>query len=106
MVTLVVYIPETHLEEVKTALFNAGAGRYEGYDCCSWQVAGEGQFRALEGSKPFIGEEGTIERVNEYRVEMICVEELLPDVIAALKRAHPYEVPAFMVHKNELITGN
>ncbi len=92
---LTVYIPATHLEPVKEALFAAGAGRYANYDCCAWQVAGEGQFRPLPGSNPFLGDAGRVERVAEYRVEMIVPDEAIPGVVAALRRAHPYEEPAF-----------
>jgi hypothetical protein len=95
MYKLTVYIPETHLDSVKQALFEAGAGRYEQYDCCCWQVAGEGQFRPLDGSRPFLGQTGAIERVREYRVEMLCEPELAPTVTQALRQAHPYEEPAF-----------
>jgi hypothetical protein len=95
MLKLVVYIPESHLEPVKAALFAAGAGAYKNYDCCCWQVLGQGQFRPLKGSRPFIGQAGTVERVAEYRVEMICPEACQAAVSAALRRAHPYEQPAF-----------
>lgn len=95
MLKLVVYIPEPYLEVVKTALFAAGAGTYENYDCCCWQVRGEGQFRPLEGSQPFIGQSGVIERVVEYRVEMLCPEARCEAVQAALLCAHPYEQPAY-----------
>ena len=89
------YVPETHVEEVKQAVFEAGAGRIGDYDCCAWQVAGEGQFRPLAGSNPFVGQQGEIERVREFRVEMICPEAHLDDAIAALRAAHPYEEPAY-----------
>jgi hypothetical protein len=92
---LTVYIPVTHTETVKTALFAAGAGRYAGYDCCSWQVLGEGQFRPLDGSRPFLGAAGKLERVPEHRVEMVVPDDVVPAVIAALRQAHPYEEPAF-----------
>ena len=59
MHTLTVYIPETHLEQVKDAIFAAGAGRYAAYDRCCWQTPGQGQFRPLEGSNPAIGTHGT-----------------------------------------------
>lgn len=101
MLTLVVYIPEAHVEAVKAALFAAGAGRYRNYDCCAWQVRGDGQFRALAGSRPFIGREGQIETVPECRVEMICIEEHLDAVLTALRASHPYEEPAFAVFRNE-----
>ena len=95
MYKLTVYIPESHLESVKTALFAAGAGRYAAYDRCCWQVLGQGQFRPLTGSKPFIGKTGVEEQVPEYRVEMICADAAVSAVTAALRAAHPYEEPAF-----------
>jgi len=92
---LTVYVPESHLESVKDALFAAGAGCYAGYDRCCWQVLGQGQFRPLAGSSPFIGKPGAVERVPEYRVEMICADESVVAVTGALRAAHPYEEPAF-----------
>ena len=89
------YVPEAQLEQVKEALFAAGAGRIGNYDRCCWQTLGQGQFRPLEGSNPFIGEPGQLERVAEYRVEMVCEEAHIRAVIAALKDAHPYEEPAW-----------
>ena len=97
LLKLVVFVPATHLEAVKDAIFAAGAGRVGDYDRCAWQVLGEGQFRALPGAQPFIGAVGTVERVAEYRVETVLAAALLPAVIRALKAAHPYETPAFDV---------
>ena len=95
MYKLCIYIPETHVEPVKQALFAAGAGRIGDYDACCWQVKGTGQFRPLEGSQPFIGEAGKVEQVAEYRVEMVCADECVDAALAALRAAHPYEEPAF-----------
>jgi len=95
MKKLTVYIPETHLESVKQALFDAGAGRYAKYDRCCWQVLGTGQFRPLKGSNPAIGEVGQECQVAEVRVEMICEDERVGAVTAALRATHPYEEPAF-----------
>ncbi|USD22696.1 NGG1p interacting factor NIF3 [Microbulbifer sp. DLAB2-AF] len=92
---LCIYIPSSHLEVVKKALFNAGAGRIGDYDSCCWQVLGVGQFRPLAGSQPFIGESGQIEQVEEYRVEMACADESVDAALEALYQAHPYEEPAF-----------
>jgi hypothetical protein len=92
-----IFIPATHLEAVKMAMFAAGAGRIGHYDCCAWQTAGQGQFRPLQDSQPFIGQQGIIATVEEYRVEMVCEESLIRAVIAAMKRAHPYETPAYDV---------
>jgi hypothetical protein len=92
---LIFYVPASHLEAVKDAVFTAGAGKLGNYDQCCWQVLGTGQFRPLPGSDPFLGETGQIEDVDEYRVELICADECVDKVLAALKHAHPYETPAY-----------
>lgn len=91
------YVPQEQCEEVKEAMFQAGAGKLDNYEACSWQVLGEGQFRPMEGSKPFLGETNKLEKVLEYKVEMLCVADKLETVIKALKSSHPYEVPAYGV---------
>ena len=96
------YVPESHLAAVKTAMFEAGAGRVGNYDCCAWQTRGEGQFRPLDGSSPFLGNQGQIETVIEHKLEMVCEEQCLEAVIAALKRAHPYEEVAYTVIRTEI----
>ena len=95
MYKLCFYVPETHLEEVKTALFKAGAGKIGNYDCCAWQTKGLGQFRPLENSHPHIGKHNKLETVPEYKVEMVCSDTCINDAIKALKQAHPYEEPAY-----------
>lgn len=101
MFKLCCYIPESHVETVKTALFEAGAGRIGNYEHCAWQVLGQGQFRPLADSKPFIGAQDALESVAEYRVEMVCADEVIADVIDALRQAHPYEEPAVDVIRVE-----
>ena len=92
---LCVYIPETHLDQVKTAIFEADAGKYENDDSCCWQIKGIGQFRPLKGNNAFIGKTGKIEEVVEFRVETIVSEENLAKVTEAVYNSHPYETPAF-----------
>ncbi len=99
MYKLTFHVPESHLEVAKAAVFAAGAGRVGHYDQCCWQVRGEGQFRPLPGSSPHLGEQGRVERVTEYRVELVCDEDKIADAIAALKAAHPYETPSFAAWK-------
>ncbi|MGH1371089.1 MAG: NGG1p interacting factor NIF3 [Cellvibrionaceae bacterium] len=101
MFKLSFFVPETHLEAVKQAVFVAGAGKIGDYDQCCWQVLGEGQFRPLPGSDPFLGELSKLELVNEYKVEMVCDETLIAAAVDALKRAHPYEEPAYDVVRLE-----
>lgn len=97
MFKLCFFVPASHVEAVKQAVFATGAGRLGDYDCCSWQVLGEGQFRPLAGSQPFIGQQGEVERVAEYRVELLCAADCIEAAIAALRQTHPYEEPAFDV---------
>ena len=96
------YVPNKQCEQVKQAMFNAGAGILGNYQECSWQTLGEGQFRPLEGSQPFLGESHKLENVEEYKVEMLCDVEKIELVIQALISSHPYEVPAYYVTKSEI----
>lgn len=89
------YVPESHLDMVKNALFDAGAGKIGNYDRCCWQVKGEGQYRPLENSHAFLGEKNKVAHEIEYQVEMVLEDELIDAVVAALLDAHPYETPAF-----------
>jgi hypothetical protein len=95
------FVPDSHVELVKSAVFAAGGGRIGAYDHCSWQVLGQGQFRPLDGSTPFIGEAGRVELVAEWRVELVVADELIRAVVAALKQSHPYETPAYEVWRLE-----
>jgi structural toxin protein (hemagglutinin/hemolysin) RtxA len=96
------YVPESHLEAVKTAVFEAGAGRIGDYDRCCWQVMGQGQFRPLAGSNPHLGQLDQLEQVAEYRVEMVCEASCVRAAVQAMQNAHPYEEPAWDVI--ELVT--
>ena len=91
------YVPESALEQVKEAVFGAGAGRIGHYDRCCWQAVGQGQFRPLAGSNPTLGRHGALERVVEYKVEMVCEAKFIRAAVRALKDAHPYEEPAWHV---------
>jgi hypothetical protein len=95
---LIVFVPPQALEAVRDALFAAGAGRIGNYERCSWYTEGTGTFFGGEGTSPTLGESGREERVPELRLETVYPEELHDDVVAALRRAHPYEEPAFEVY--------
>jgi hypothetical protein len=96
---LVVFVPREALEAVRDALFAAGAGRIGEYERCSWYTAGTGTFLGGDASDPTIGERGREERVAELRLETVFPAERYDDVVAALRRAHPYEEPAFDVYE-------
>jgi hypothetical protein len=95
---LVVFVPPEALDDVRDALFAAGAGRIGDYERCSWYTEGVGTFRPLEGADPAVGVVGQEERVTELRLETVFPEDVQAEVIAALCAAHPYEEPAFDVY--------
>lgn len=97
MYMLAFNVPESHVELVKNAIFTAGAGQMGLYSHCSWQTLVEGQFMPLHGSQAYIGEVEQLEKVTEFRVETVCKDSVIHEVIAALKKAHPYETPAYQV---------
>ncbi|OLO03116.1 YqfO family protein [Salinicola socius] len=97
MYKLAFFVPESHLESVKSAVFASGAGRIGDYEACCFQLRGQGQFRPLAGAQPHIGAAGRLESVEEYRVELVCADDRIRAAIAALIDAHPYEEPAFDV---------
>lgn len=96
---LVVYMPVNSADQVKQAMFKAGAGKIGLYEACCWEAEGTGQFRPLQGSDPTIGEQGEITQVPELRVEMVCEPDCLEEVIRALLEAHPYEEPAYHYYR-------
>lgn len=97
-VKIAVFVPTTHADRVRDALAESGAGHIGNYDNCSFSSKGIGRFRGMEDSKPFIGEVGKIEEVDEERIETICPSEKLNEVLAAVKKVHPYEEPAIDIY--------
>lgn len=95
---IVVFVPATHADLIRSTLAEAGAGHFGNYDFCSFSSVGTGRFRGLEGTNPFIGEPGKIEEVEEERVEVICPIEKKDAVLEAVRKAHPYEEPAIDVY--------
>jgi hypothetical protein len=103
MYSITVYVPSSHIEVVKQAMFEAGAGRLGHYEHCAWQTLGQGQFKPLLNSQPFLGEKGKVEIVEEYELSMVCEKTHIHKVIKALKLAHPYEQAAYRVSSLEII---
>ena len=95
---LVVFVPPEALDAVRDALFAAGAGRIGDYERCSWYTEGTGTFLGGEETDPAVGERGQEERVPELRLETVFPDDRQDEVVAALRRAHPYEEPAFDVY--------
>ncbi|MDQ1245590.1 MAG: hypothetical protein QG565_1931 [Campylobacterota bacterium] len=95
------FVPPEDKERVKEALFSIGVGRYNNYDCCSFEMLGTGQFKPINKANPHIGELDKLELVAEYKVEMICGDELIHAAIKRLKEVHPYEEVAYEVLRME-----
>jgi hypothetical protein len=92
---LVVFVPREALDHLREALFEAGAGRIGDYERCSWYTEGTGTFLGGEETTPSVGQPGREQRVAELRLETVYPAEREVEVVEALRRAHPYEEPAF-----------
>ncbi len=95
LLKLVTFIPEAHLEKVRSALFEAGAGVIGNYDQCGFTLEGKGSFRAGVNANPFAGEIGKAHFENEIRLETVLFSHAKRSVINALIEAHPYEEAAY-----------
>jgi len=95
---LVTFCPVDHSDRVRQALFEAGAGHIGNYDCCSYNLTGQGTFRALENANPYVGEKNVVHFEPEYRIEVIFPRFLEHRLIAALLKNHPYEEVAYDVY--------
>lgn len=95
---LVVTVSPRAVERVSNALFEAGAGHIGDYSRCSYRIAGEGTFFGGESTRPAVGAQGRMEHVEETRLEVVVESGVLPAVVAAMIKAHPYEEPAFDIY--------
>ncbi|AQQ09273.1 metal-binding protein [Sedimentisphaera cyanobacteriorum] len=90
-----VFVPKDYAGSVAEAAFQAGAGKIGNYDCCSFSAEGRGTFRPLSGANPAIGSVDSFEQVFEIRLEAAVPENKRGDVLEAVLKAHPYEMPAY-----------
>ena len=91
---IVTYVPQSHTEKVRQAMWSAGAGTIGAYNCCSYASEGNGTFRAQEGCNPFVGEINELHTEPEFRLEMVVPKDKSGRVVTAIYLAHPYEEPA------------
>ena len=103
MYKLSYFVPESHLETVKVAVFKAGAGKTGDYEHCCWETKGQGQFKPLVGSSPYIGDQNQTTKLTEWKVEVVCNSENIRAAVQALKSTHPYEQVAYDVIKLEAL---
>ncbi|MDA3823194.1 MAG: Nif3-like dinuclear metal center hexameric protein, partial [Bacteroidales bacterium] len=95
---LVVFVPETHEEKVRQAIFDGGAGAIGKYDSCSFNAKGVGTFQASKDADPFVGEKDVLHKETELRIETVFPEHLKGSVITAMLQAHPYEEVAYDIY--------
>ena len=95
---IVTSIPEKNADMIRRVIGKAGGGKIGNYDFCSFSVKGTGRFRALEGSSPTIGEIDKLNHVEEERIEFACDQDILQQVIKAIKENHPYEEPIIDIY--------
>lgn len=99
---IAVFVPESHQKIIMEALSSSGAGHIGEYSHCTFQTSGQGTFKPLEGTNPFIGKQGELEIVDEVKIETIVQEEKLHQVILAMLKAHPYEEAAYDIYPLQL----
>lgn len=99
---IVVFVPIDYEAVLRDALASAGAGHIGEYSHCMYQIKGEGTFKPLEGSNPFIGNENELTRVKETRIETIVHKKYLQKAIKSAKDAHPYEEMAYDIYPLEI----
>lgn len=97
-VKIVTFVPIASADELRNALGSAGAGSIGEYSYCSFSVVGKGRFLPSVDASPAIGRVGEFEVVEEERVEVVCNKQDAKTVIAAMKKAHPYEEVAFDIY--------
>lgn len=95
---LVTFVPAASVDAVADAMFAAGAGRIGDYTHCSFRIPGQGTFFGTDATNPRVGRRGRLERVEEIRLEAVVPVTRVPEVVEAMRRAHPYEEPAFDIH--------
>ena len=95
---IVVFVPTANAEAVRNAMFEAGAGSIGNYNSCSYNLQGEGSFKAEEGCNPYVGEIGQTHFEPETRIETIAPKYLVSKVVNAMLSVHPYEEPAFDIY--------
>ncbi|ENH97492.1 hypothetical protein J416_05758 [Gracilibacillus halophilus YIM-C55.5] len=95
LLKLVIYVPQTHVNQLTKAVGDAGAGHIGDYSHCTFRTSGTGAFQPLEGTNPYVGQQGEIEEVEEYRMETVIKHSEQTTVLQAAEQAHPYEEMAY-----------
>ena len=92
---LIFTVPLADADRVRTAIGEAGAGKYAHYSFCSFSSRGTGRFRPDAGATPSVGKVGKFEEIEEERIECQVDAEVVDEVLKALRKTHPYEEIAY-----------
>jgi len=98
---LVTFCPAEHAENVRKALFGAGAGVIGNYDSCSYNIEGFGTFKGNDSTSPFVGEQNKLHVEKELRIETIYPKYLESKILINLFKSHPYEEVAYDIYPLE-----
>jgi dinuclear metal center YbgI/SA1388 family protein len=98
---LVTFCPTSIVEKLKTALFEAGAGKIGNYTECSFTVQGTGTFKAGKNANPYVGKKHERHHEKEERIEILYPIPIEGKLIKALLKAHPYEEVAYDIYQTE-----
>ena len=101
LLQLSLYVPKEYAQKVQNALFQAQAGKIGFYDECSFNIQGEGTFRPLENSNPFLGKKGEREYAQETMISVIFEAYKKNQILHTMKSAHPYEEVAYQIYALE-----
>ena len=105
MMKLAVFVPVDDADAVRDVLAKAGAGTIGNYEACSYTLAGEGRFRAVEGADPAVGEIGKLHIEQEEKIEVVFPQSMKNKVLKAMLNAHPYEEPAYDLFTMDIATN-
>lgn len=98
LLKLVTFVPNSHADEVRKAIGDAGAGEIGNYSHNSFTLTGTGRWKPLEGSNPVIGEVGELSQEEEERIEFVCERSIAKKVIGEIRKVHPYEEVAVDIY--------
>lgn len=101
-VKLVVFVPEAYADPVRKVMGDAGTGKIGNYSHCTFSTKGLGRFIPLKGAYPKEGEVNKLTEVVEERIEAVCEEDKLDEVIKTIKEIHPYEEVPIDIYSVEL----
>ena len=92
---IAVFVPNAYTSIVHEAMSQAGAGNIGNYEACGFSSSGTGSFKPLDAAQPFVGNIGELHHEEEQKLEMVCTNEKLSQIVQAMIAAHPYEEVAY-----------